>query len=231
MSCKPPSNSMGWAAAAALAALAAATAAAGSAQHGATRSELASEVRLQDAFSTLQHSISAARAAAPEQRPAIRQVSALAVSLQGRAASLPAEAKVDYARSIEHQAAVLSAVPALPAGGRGAAIADVADDLALKDARGPGAGAGSRNPGYVALRVVTRRHGKEIKGYAITLNPMRYRDKNPYLRLGPLTPSTGRVTPGRYEVTAWRGGAIAAREVFRIGLTAENEFTAELAVS
>lgn len=230
MSRKLRSNSMRWATVAALATLAAATAAARPVQREATPSAAELETQLQDAFSALQNSISAARAAAPEQRPAMKQVAALAISLQGRAASLPTGARADYARSLEHQAAVLRAIPALPAGERGAAIADVADDLALKDSRGPGAGAGSRNPGYVTLRVVTRRQGKEIRGYAITLNPMRYRGQTPYLRLGPLTPSTGRVTPGRYEVTAWRGIAVEAREVFRIGLTAEDEFTAELAI-
>jgi hypothetical protein len=186
--------------------------------------------RLQAAFGELQRAIANARASAPDQRLKIREIAGLATVLQSRARLIPSAAATDYARSINHQAAVLAGIGELAAADRVTAIAEVADDLGVKSDLGPGSGAGSRNPGYVAVKVVTKRLGGEVKGYSVTLNPVRYRHRAPFYRLGPLTPSSGLVTPGRYEVAAWRNGAIAARDIYRIGLHAEDEFIVELAI-
>lgn len=191
----------------------------------------ASAQSVAEAFGAMQDSIGRARAAMPEDAR-VRRIFAQVVYLQGLSPRLRPEDAPDFARSLRHDAALLDEAVAATEAERAEILADVEADLEVKQSAGAGLGAGTAFPGRVAVTVVTRRRGSlaDAPGYVITMNPVRWRGREPMFRLPRLSPATARVPPGRYEVVAFDGNSRVAGDILRIGLDAEDDVTVELPV-
>lgn len=180
-------------------------------------------------FGRLQDAIGKSMAELPEDER-ITKIFEDAVALQAASSRLSPDDIGDYVRSLDHDTQLLEA--ALDSSGpeRDAILADVAEDLEIKRSAGNGMGAGSSFPGRVSIRVTTRRGVDAVPGYVIGLNPMRWRGQQPMFRLPILSPASGSVPPGRYEVIALRDGRPVARDIVRIGLAAEDTMEIDLPV-
>jgi hypothetical protein len=185
---------------------------------------------LDDSFTRLQQGLGRLTAAHPEQGRALAGIGRDAVALQAVSGRIRDSDAADFARSIGYDAELLAR--AVEAGNPEAAsiIGDVALDLRVKRSAGSGMGAGSAFPGRVSVRVVTLRMGKSAPGYVIGLNPVGWSGREPMFRLPKLSPASGSVPPGRYEVSARAGGSTVARDIVRIGLAAEDDVAIELPV-
>ena len=134
----------------------------------------------------------------------------------------------DYSRSLSYDAELLESAAEIP--DRSAIIQDVADDIHIKQ---PTLMRDLSIPivtGRVVVRVVTKRGTVPVPGYVVTLNPVRWRGRDPMFRLPELSPSVGSVPPGRYEIAARREGSIVAKDVVRVGLASEKYVKIDLPV-
>lgn len=182
-------------------------------------------------FERLQHSIGEAASSNPSQEHLLIRIAEDTVALQVAAPTIKDEDRAEFARSMDYNAQLLEQAAIASEQDSAAILADVADDLEVKRMAGSGMGVASAFPGRVKVHVVTIRNGQSAPGYVITLNPVRWGDKEPMYRLSSLTPAAaGEVPPGRYEVSAILQNSIQARAVFRVGLAAEDEMRLELPV-
>jgi len=181
-------------------------------------------------FANLQEKLGQAAAAKPTQEQLLSRISQDAFALQMVLPQIRPADEPEYARSIEHDARLLEQARTAAEPEAAAILADVADDLEVKRLASSGMGAGSAFPGRIKVRVKTLRNGQAAPGYRITLNPVRWRNQEPMYRLPSLSPASGDVPPGKYEVAALQDNVVKAREVFRVGLAAEDEVTIELSV-
>lgn len=181
-------------------------------------------------FSVLQEKLGLAAAAKPAHEQLLARISQDAFALQIVLPRIRPTDEPEFARSISYNAALLDRARYAPDTEATAILADVADDLEVKRLAASGMGASSTFPGRIRVRVHTIRNGQPVAGYRITLNPVRWRSQEPMYRLPNLSPASGEVPPGRYEVAAIQANVVKAREIFRIGLAAEDEVTIELPV-
>jgi hypothetical protein len=182
-----------------------------------------------EAFAKLQDALGKAMDALPDD-PQIESMFEKAVAIQIASQRLTATDEPDYARSLDHDAELLEEAIAATGTEREAILTDVLADLNIKQNAGAGMGAGSSFPGRVTVRVTTRRGTSSIPGYVIKLNPIRWRESDPMFRLPVLSPASGNVPPGRYEVSAMLNGQTVTSDVFRIGLASENDMRIDLSV-
>lgn len=180
-------------------------------------------------FGRLQDAIGKAIVELPEDKR-IDKIFEDAVALQAASSRLSPDEVGDYVQSLDHDAQLLQAALDASEPERDAILADVAEDLEIKRSAGNGMGAGSSFPGRISIRVTTRRGVDAVPGYVIGLNPMRWRGQQPMFRLPLLSPASGSVPPGRYEVIALRDGQTVARDIVRIGLAAEDTMEIDLPV-
>src|SRR4029450_10721053 len=143
--------------------------------------------------------------------------------------SVPGDAP-EFARSMRYNAQLLGLATSAPDAEAAVILADVADDLEVKRGAASGMAAGSGFPGRGRGRGGDKRNGEEVTGYKITLSPVRWRNGEPMYRLDNLSPAAGEVPPGRYEVAAILNDQVKAKEIFRIGLAANNVSNLELPV-
>lgn len=191
---------------------------------------IASAQSLPESFTRLQSAIGSVAQTQPEQEATVSTIAVDAVALQAASSKIPAADRAEFARSLAYQSALLEQATSAPDAEANAILRDVSADLAVKRLAGTQMAAGSSFPGRVRIRVETLRSGQAVTGYVIALNPVRWRQAEPMYRLSTLSPASGAVPPGRYEVSARLNNAVVARDVIGIGLAAEDQMRIQLAV-
>ncbi len=166
----------------------------------------------------------------PEDDRSLDAVQRDLASLRMSSVRIAPEAAEDYAKAMSHNAALLEAAAQAQGFERAALIADVEKDIAIKRFASNGMNAGGTFNGRISVRIVTMRGTAPAPGYVIELNPMRWTGIAPMYRLASLSPSAGRVPPGRYEVIASQGGERVARGIFLIGVSGDDTVELELPV-
>lgn len=153
-------------------------------------------------------------------------------AIQLQAGDLNNEEKKLYARSLIHDARLVTEASASnQASDAKKILADVQADLDLKSAARAGMGMASRFNGSVSISVNTIRDNKQVSGYVVALNPLRYKGSTPFIRF-PRTssPVAGVAPPGRYEMIALLDGHAVRSEVVDIGLAAQDSVTIDFPV-
>jgi len=137
-----------------------------------------------------------------------------------------------YALVLEHHADLLRQAASLTNPVEAIAIiSDVSADLDLKIASSASLGAGPAFRGVIEVTVRTKRDCKEIGGYLIRANPIRWKDSDPRFSFPVLSsPSTHQIPPGIYEVVAIRSGQMPARRTADIGLAGEDKVSVDIPV-
>jgi hypothetical protein len=181
-------------------------------------------------FTQFQARLGEAAAAKPSQEQLLSRISQDAFALQIASPKIKTTDAPDFARSLSYNAELLAEASRASDEDAAAILVDVSDDLEVKRSAAASMGISSSFPGRVRVRVSTLRNGQAVAGYVVTLNTVRWQAGQPMYRLPNLSPAAGEVTPGRYLVSAILNGLVMASDVFRVGLSAEDETKIELPV-
>ena len=155
-------------------------------------------------------------------------------TLDAKAGEVPPEYYRAFA-DMQHQLKI--ALEALPAPAAVRRVADVREDIAIKQRFfDTGFGLTLRPKWLVTVRVNTARGTKKVGGYEVVLNPLADRDKTPPLFPFPNTTNNAvrDLPPGRYWITILKAGMIVWTRPKDVGLSGDdtevfevdtNEFT------
>jgi hypothetical protein len=146
--------------------------------------------------------------------------------------NLSGDERSDYARSLNHDADLISMAAEADDPAEGARIlSDAQTDLSIKTSFQANSGVSSRFNGRVTITVKTKRSGAVVNGYAIEMNPVRYAEDEPFIRFPNLSsPAQGQAPPGRYEVKALLNNKLVTQQVIDVGLQAEDLVSLDISV-
>ena len=181
-------------------------------------------------FTALQTELGEVTSSTQQQDQLLQEIASNAIAVQSVAFRIEPDGRAAFARSISYNATLLTEAQRASPAQATLILGEVADDLRIKRASAASMGASTSFPGRVTVMVTTVRGANAVNGYEITLNPVLWRGQEPMYRLTSLSPATGTVPPGRYEVSALKNGAVANRNIYRIGLDADDVIKIQLPV-
>lgn len=157
----------------------------------------------------------------------VRQIS----RLQDITADTDRKALGPYAQVLQHHVRLLTdAGESTDVTSAVATLSDVSADLSLKISSSASLGIGPAFRGVIDVTVQTKKADKQVSGYLIQANPIRWKNSDPMFSFpGLSSPTMHSIPPGIYEIVAIQGDK-AVRRTADVGLSGQDKVTIDLPV-